>query len=388
MSTGPIDLGMASTEDLLEKYVHYVQLLEGTKHWGREKRFTIQKERVLEALKSRAAGTPRLLLPLREHPDPLVRLSVISLCKSLDPAGYRDIMESFAKDVGPIGERARAVFANDEWHEKHPQTSGWTRPVVFSGRCDDDVPTGIARTKLEELVRAEFPEDLARRVLELAMTTIGIWPRRPPEIADPTASRLGGLPLVPKEWTWPTLDGEPMLFVGQINCADLAGLPGAGVFPETGLIAFFGEHDYLHCCTAGLETECCAVFYWPDPDRLTPVNEPIEDFEQLRRCSLAFYEAYSLPHPKSWALDRVPFDNDQRTDTPPFTTSCLRMALRIRHSTSSMSSKSWAGPIWSRSMICWRRGTPQITSDCCSKSAAMTTALIRIIGDQAVRSIS
>ena len=312
MSTDMSALLALSTEELLRKYIDYVQLFERTEHWGRQKRISIQQERVVEALKSRADGTPRLLLPLREHPDPVVQLSATILSKSLDLDGYREIIEALAKDDGPIGKRARGTLADDEWREKHPRTPGWTYPGVFRGRSALDMPTGMTRAELEEHVRAEFPVDLANRVLELALPAIGIWPRRLQEGTDPRASRLGGMPLVPEQWIWPRLEDEPMLFVGQINCEELAPLPSASIFPSRGLLAFFAEHDYLHCCTAGLETECCAVFYWPEVDRLTTPNDPIEDFEQLRQCALGFYETYCLPDPRSLELYRVPFDNDQR----------------------------------------------------------------------------
>ena len=312
MSADPIDLAMASTEDLLGTYAHYVKLLESTEHWGRQKRFTRQRDRVVEELKARTNGTPRLLLPLREHPDPIVQLSAAILCRSLDPDGYREIVQALAQSGGPIGQQARDTLATDEWYEKHPpRPPGPSHPTLY-WRSATEVPTGITRVALEERVRLEFSDDLARGVLELAERAIGAWPRQLREGADPRASCLGGLPLVPRDWTWPTLDGEPMLFVGHFNCADLASLGGASAFPTTGIIAIFGEHDHLHCCTAGRNGEGAAIFHWPDIDSLVPTSEPIADFEPLPRCGLAFYDTYSLPDPLSEEIDRFPFDRDQR----------------------------------------------------------------------------
>src|SRR5690348_4719011 len=107
MSTSMNSLLNLSSQDLLQKYVDSVQSLAATEHWGREKRFTRQRERVVEALKSRAGDTPRLLLPLRGHYDPAVQLAATILCKSLDPDGYREIVETLAKNDGRIGQRAR-----------------------------------------------------------------------------------------------------------------------------------------------------------------------------------------------------------------------------------------------------------------------------------------
>lgn len=55
-------------------------------------------------------------------------------------------------------------------------------------------------------------------------------------------SRLGGLPEAPADFVWPTLaDGEPLVFVAQIDLAELreAGLPGAEALPARGSLAFF-----------------------------------------------------------------------------------------------------------------------------------------------------
>jgi hypothetical protein len=174
-----------STEELLQKYVDYVQRFEATEHWGREKRLARQRERVVEALKSRADGTARLLLPLRGHLDPVVQVSATILCNSLDPGGCREIMQMLTKKDGPIGQRAKDILENDDWREIHPLTTDWTHSDGFQGRSAEHVPVGIARAELEKRVRAEFPVDLARLILELAGPAIGAWPRRWRDDADP-----------------------------------------------------------------------------------------------------------------------------------------------------------------------------------------------------------
>ena len=61
--------------------------------------------------------------------------------------------------------------------------------------------------------------------MDLALPAIGLWPQRRADVPA-VASRLGGTPLAPPDWEWPTFEDEPMLFVGQIDCAELRGLPG------------------------------------------------------------------------------------------------------------------------------------------------------------------
>ena len=312
MAGDPRDLATLSADELVHEYERHVSLLEGTKHWGREKRYTRQKQRVLDELKSRSGGSLRALLPLRAHHDPVVRLDAAVLCKPFDPDGYHETMRGLIAEGGDIAQRARDSIVREEWYEKHPPSPPAPPSPYRRWRSATDVPIGITRAALEQRVRSEFPDELASAVLEMARPAIGAWPRQPQEGSDPRASCLGGLPAVPKGWTWPSLDGEPMLFVGHFNCAELAWLSGACVFPTSGLIAIFGEHDHLHCCTAGPNGEGAAVFYWPDVEALISASEPIPDFEPLPRCGLAFYDTYSLPDPRSDEIDRLRFDRGQQ----------------------------------------------------------------------------
>ena len=52
-------------------------------------------------------------------------------------------------------------------------------------------------------------------------------------------SRLAGCPSVPAGFEWPHADGEPLLFVGQVNLADLDGVPGTEELPAEGILAFW-----------------------------------------------------------------------------------------------------------------------------------------------------
>lgn len=54
------------------------------------------------------------------------------------------------------------------------------------------------------------------------------------------ASRLGGIPDLPLDFTWPTgPQGEALAFLGQINLQDAAGIPCETPLPERGQLYFF-----------------------------------------------------------------------------------------------------------------------------------------------------
>ena len=66
-------------------------------------------------------------------------------------------------------------------------------------------------------------------------------------------SKWWGFPDLPDELDWPTVkaddDGEefddPLTFICQIKCADLAGLDPEGLLPHEGMLYFFGALDYF-----------------------------------------------------------------------------------------------------------------------------------------------
>jgi uncharacterized protein YwqG len=59
------------------------------------------------------------------------------------------------------------------------------------------------------------------------------------------ASRLGGLPDVPPGFSWPQIDGKPMQFLAQINCAEIPAQTVDAPFPAEGLLYFFFDFDSL-----------------------------------------------------------------------------------------------------------------------------------------------
>ena len=310
MADSARDVSALSVDELLHQFVHYVQLSATTDHIGRKNRLAEQKERILEALKARSEGTLRPLLGLRAHPDPAVQLAATILCKSLDPDTYEKVVKRFASGWGPLREKARNSLFLDEWFKEHP----WSppKPVQFTEeffwQTGSAVPTGIARAELENRVRGAFSGPLAATILERIRPAIGVWPRRPdPEIPH-SWSRLGGLPSVPAEWEWPMSEQEPLLFIGQINCAELRKFGNTASLPRDGVISFFADHD----ATTGCGSDVAAVFYWLADEQLERAPEPVDDFRQLPNCGLAFYETFALPDPTSDQILELKLDSAQR----------------------------------------------------------------------------
>ena len=99
------------------------------------------------------------------------------------------------------------------------------------------------------------------------------------------ATRFGGKPDVPSDFTWPTFQGEgfdnivkdrPLTFLAQFNCEELAKYDNEHLLPERGLLSFFYETD-TQCWGYDPKDKGCARVYWfEDISALSAADFPIE----------------------------------------------------------------------------------------------------------------
>lgn len=87
-------------------------------------------------------------------------------------------------------------------------------------------------------------------------------------------SSIGGRPSLPKDAQWPVDEtGKPMVFLAQLNFADLPKLEG---YPQTGVLSFFVKDEDLQGCKfPSLGDQGFKIFYHPDPDALA--RHPLPD---------------------------------------------------------------------------------------------------------------
>jgi len=305
------DLSSLSNSELLELWVRIEQEWPTVEHGGRKNRLARRGRRIIEVLQARTDGTTRFLQPLLAHPDAKLRLTAAARYKSVDHAAYRTVATELAQRSDEVGHHARASL---EWDARSAQysTSGPTPEQLqrlaeaANLRVSRAPPSGLSRAALEQRLRAEFSAEIAARLLRLARPAIGLWPQRLAPDAPATASRFGGLPCAPAPWLWPTCEGEPLFFLAQINCRELAQLPTASRLPRDGMLAFFGDHDWVN----GFPNfwPYAIVEYWSDISALRIAKTPIEDFEVMPSCALGFFETTDMPHPLSDTIARLGLD--------------------------------------------------------------------------------
>jgi uncharacterized protein YwqG len=271
-------LSKLSVAELAQAYVENVQAAEATDHVGRHNRLVRYRWQIVEELKGRGEAHS-VLQRLAEHSDGEVRKWASSGLARLDKPSPQSKPEEPKGEFGP----------NIIW------------------QCDHAPPPALARDEIAQRLRQSVPE-FRDRLVELMLPAIGLWPQRRAKV-ELTASRFGGMPLAPADWQWPIVKEEPLLFVGQINCAELCGLPGAELLPASGLLAFFGDHDAVMGCFP-FDSHC--VFHWPDVDRLVPAKSELDPIKVFPSCALVPRPLIDLPYPDSRAVGDLNLNEHQR----------------------------------------------------------------------------
>jgi uncharacterized protein YwqG len=100
-----------------------------------------------------------------------------------------------------------------------------------------------------------------------------------------------------------------VFFLGQINCAELKGLPSAEKLPPSGLLAFFADHDAVNGCTGDYE-DAFAVYHWSDLDRLAPASPPVELQQIFPLCALVFRPIIEFPDPASRFIEELDWGDE------------------------------------------------------------------------------
>jgi hypothetical protein len=255
---------------------------------------------------------------LLDHPVREVRFDAVAQFKNIDRVVFKKILADLAEGDDRVGFEARMYLdhvISDEKAGKDTYSEPIKAPELFSPAAEaawqprNPPPAGMSFAQIRQQLAHTMSSEFAGRVQSLARPAIGLWPQLPRGELPVTASRLGGMPYAPPGWSWPLCETEPLFFLGQINCAELQGIPAAEKLPPSGLLAFFADHDAVNGGNL-YGQKGFAVFYWPELDRLVPATPPIELQEVLPLCALAFRPLIDLPDSVSSVIDCLEWGED------------------------------------------------------------------------------
>ena len=122
-----------------------------------------------------------------------------------------------------------------------------TAELLASIRADAKRSDDARKARIRAHVERPLPplDDDGRRAIARGLSArLAIKHVFPPRLPRRSMSYLGGLPIVPEEFDWPTIhnrDGrlEPLTFMAQVDCSDLPPGPARDLLPATGYLYFF-----------------------------------------------------------------------------------------------------------------------------------------------------
>ena len=126
------------------------------------------------------------------------------------------------------------------------------------------------------------------------------------------ATRIGGVPDLPKGFAWPRHDNKPLAFLAQLRLADFLRLADIEGMPTDGLISFFAPYDAQKTWT--IDKGGSQVLYAANMKDLVQLTEPVDLHvdAQLDLCGLSLRPIISLPHWESEVFATWMLDADER----------------------------------------------------------------------------
>ena len=321
MSTTHDELAGLDSENLRQRFVEMTLLHAKTQHVGRQNRIFGWCRAIEERLVAVGGASERELLPLLDHPSEVIRRSAAYAVRPFNRELFLTVMEQLVRAGGEIGRTVRHdlefMKLREEFEARPPTPDpapdpNWLR--ILDWQRDNPPPPAMRREQFEDRVLTEFSTERARQILALARSAIGLWPQREASSQSPLASRHCGAVLAPRDWDWPIYEEEPMYFLGQIHCPDLAGLPGAKLLPADGLLTFFGDFDAIAGCDMAGSTDQGAVYWWPTED-LLPIQPPLPldaHPKESVATPLIFRPFIDLPHPSAKIVEALALSGEEQ----------------------------------------------------------------------------
>lgn len=123
----------------------------------------------------------------------------------------------------------------------------------------------------------------------------------------PGASRLGGVPDAPADFSWPyfttasdyddTVKPRPLAFLAQFSCEELTALDPDHPLPKKGVLSFFYELSSQRWGFSPEDAGCARVYWFEDAESLRPAEYPadLEEEYRLPARGVTFSEEISYP---------------------------------------------------------------------------------------------
>ena len=170
------------------------------------------------------------------------------------------------------------------------------------------------RATLQARLRERGLADAAVRIADIAEPALRLTAARHRDSELPIGcSKLGGLPDLGDEITWPCWSDGELGFVAQIDLAEFAAFACMRDLPPSGLLSFFFDVGQRAWGYDPAHRDGWRVIHQPADRALRRRPRPaaLARDEIFRACRLTGTPWFSLPHPWSIRIDRLSLPADQ-----------------------------------------------------------------------------
>jgi uncharacterized protein YwqG len=135
---------------------------------------------------------------------------------------------------------------------------------------------------------AEWAATVARPSLRLAPSPVS---------TGDFGSRLGGSPALPPDFIWPSWDGRPQSFIGQIRLDELGDEAASFGLPATGLLVFFYDSAQSTWGFDPKDAGSSLVSYFPAGTSLTITDSPaaVDSGARFQRLGVSARREWTVP---------------------------------------------------------------------------------------------
>lgn len=148
---------------------------------------------------------------------------------------------------------------------------------------------------------------------------------------QPGQSKIGGLPDLPANVTWPQLNGAPMGFVAQVQLADVHSSDAAGLLPSTGVLSFFYDASQQTFGSDPKDKDGFKIFYFEQPAtelKRTDLPTDLPSQARYRVCSVDFDTELTLPLQPKLEIDSLQWSE---TDQQKYDTALQGLTSSVTH---------------------------------------------------------
>jgi len=174
--------------------------------------------------------------------------------------------------------------------------------------------------ELERYLRTHGLTRVAANLLAQVQDALRLTAHAVKETALPIgASKVGGLPDLPRDLAWPASNGHPQAFVAQINLAEVAGYGAVRALPRSGLLSFFYDNGRDLDDEDEDQYPGCAVFFFDgDPSTLNLARRQaaasLATEDRFAACAVDITPIVTLPALESSAVAGLGLSEREQED--------------------------------------------------------------------------